>query len=65
MGLIMSAKEKVRGVIDSLPDDSTLEDIIHALYIQAKFEHGIQEIKEGKGIPHSEVKKRLYKKWVK
>ncbi len=61
----MIAKEKVKEVIDKLPDDATLDDIIHALYIQAKFEHGDREIEEGKGIPHEEVKKRLYKKWVK
>lgn len=61
----MSAKEMVREVIDRLPENSTLDDIMYALYIQAKFEHGIQEVDQGKGIPHAQVKKRLYKKWVK
>ena len=61
----MSAKEMVREVIDKLPDNASLDDIIHALYIQAKFEHGNQEIEIGKGIPHEDVKKRLYQKWVK
>lgn len=58
-------KEKAKEVIDRLPDDTTTDDIIHALYIQAKFEHGEREIEEGKGIPHEEVKKRLFEKWVK
>ena len=61
----MIVKEMVKDVIDKLPDNSTLDDIIHALYIQAKFEHGDTEINEGKGISHGEVKKRLYEKWVK
>jgi hypothetical protein len=41
-----------------------MDDIIHALYIKIKFEHGESEIKEGKGIPHEEAKQRL-QKWVK
>ncbi|MBN2423478.1 MAG: hypothetical protein JXR46_07875 [Calditrichaceae bacterium] len=58
-------KDKVRDVLNRLPDNSTLDDIIHALYVQAKFEHGDREIEAGKGIPHEEVKKRLFDKWVK
>ncbi len=60
----MVAKEMARTVIDSLPDEASLDEIIHALYIRAKFERGEQEIRRGQGIPHDEVKKRL-QKWVK
>ncbi len=61
----MTVKEKAKKVIDTLPDEANLDDIMHALYVQAKFEHGEREIEEGKGIPHEEVKKRLFEKWVK
>ena len=61
----MTVKEKAKSLIDKLPDKVNMDDIMHALYIQAKFEHGEQEIEEGKGIPQEEVKKRLYDKWVK
>ena len=60
----MTVKDVVRQVIDTLPDESTIDDIIHALYINAKFNHGESEIREGKGIPHEEAKKKL-QKWVK
>ena len=60
----MAVKEIAKNVIDTLPDDTTLDDIIHALYIRAKFDHGEREIREGKGISQEEAKQRL-KKWVK
>ncbi len=63
MGFI--TKEKAKNLIDNLPDESTMDDIIHALYVQAKFEHGEQEIAEGKGLAHEDVKQRLLDRWVK
>lgn len=60
----MNTKEIALQTIDKLPNDAAFDDIIHALYISSKFEHGIKEIRDGKGISHDEAKKRL-KKWVK
>ena len=60
----MQVKEVAKKVIDKLPDETTMDDIIHALYIAAKFEHGENEIREGKGISHDEAKQKL-QKWVK
>ena len=57
----MTVKDVVRQVIDTLPDESTIDDIIHALYINAKFNHGESEIREGKGIPREDAKKKLQK----
>jgi hypothetical protein len=61
----MSVKEQVRQLLDGLPDDASLDDIMHALYVRAKFERGAREIREGKGIPHEEAKKRILRKWAK
>ncbi len=55
----MVAKEAAKHVIDALPDNATLDDIIHALYVRAKFEHGEREIREGRGVPHEQAKERL------
>ena len=60
----MPVKDIAKNIIDTLPDDTTLDDIIHALYIRAKFDHGEREIREGKGISQEEAKLRL-QKWVK
>jgi hypothetical protein len=54
----MLAKETAKQVIDSLPDDTTMDDIIHALYITVKFSRGEREIRAGKGLTHEEAKKR-------
>jgi len=60
----MTVKNIAKNVIDSLPSKATIDDCIHALYVHAKFQHGEQEIRQGKGISHEEAKKRL-RKWVK
>ena len=60
----MTVKDIARNVIDSLPSKATIDDIIHALYVHAKFQHGEREIKQKKGISHEEAQKRL-RKWVK
>jgi hypothetical protein len=59
----MVVKEIAKETINKLPNDASYDDIIHALYVNAKFEHGLKEIREGKGIPHEKAKSRL-KKWV-
>jgi predicted transcriptional regulator len=58
----ITTKERARKVIDSLPEDAGLDEIMHALYINAKFHKGEKEIREGKGVSHEEAKKRM-KKW--
>jgi len=60
----MAEKDIAKQVIDALPDDATLDDIIHALYVRTKFTRGEQEIRDGKGVSHDEAKRRLGK-WVK
>jgi len=59
----MPVKDIAKQVIDALPDEATMDDIIHALYVKAKFEHGEREIREGKGISHADARQRL-QKWV-
>jgi len=60
----MNVKENAKKTIDKLPKEVSIDDIINALYINAKFGHGENEIREGKGISHKEAKQRL-QKWVK
>jgi hypothetical protein len=56
-------KDTAKQLIDSLPDDASFDEIMHVLYVNAKSQHGEQEIREGKGVPHEEAKRRL-KKWL-
>jgi len=60
----MTVKEVAKKVIDSLPEEANLDEIIHALYIKSKFDRGLKEIDEGKGIPQEKAKERM-KTWLK
>jgi hypothetical protein len=55
----MNTKETVKRIVDILPDDTTLDDVIHALYVKTKFDNGLNEILDGRGISHQEAKRRL------
>lgn len=60
----MLIKEIAKQVIDMLPDESSLDDIMHALYIKAKFERGEKQIRKGEGVTNEDARKRL-DKWLK
>jgi hypothetical protein len=60
----MVIKEVAKHVIDTLPEEATMDDIMHALYVNTKFNHGEQEIRNGKGVTHDKAKIRL-NKWLK
>jgi predicted transcriptional regulator len=54
-----TAKQKVLEAIDKLPADATVEDAIERLVLLAKIERGLAELDAGKGIDHTEAKRRL------
>jgi hypothetical protein len=55
----MEPKEVAKKVIDALPPGATLDDIMYALYVKARFTRGEEEIRQGKGVQHEEAKRRL------
>ncbi len=60
----MAVKEDAKRIIDALPEETTMDQIIHALYIQTKFDRGEGQIRSGQGIAHADAKRRL-NKWAK
>ena len=60
----LGAKEEAKQLINAMPDDSSIDDIMYALYVRAKFEKGKRDIEEGKFLSHEEAKQRL-QKWLK
>ena len=54
-----SAKQKILKVIEKLPADATLEDVIERLVLLAEAERGLTELEAGQGVDHAEVKRRL------
>lgn len=55
----MTVKDSAKQVIDALPDTVTMDEIIHALYVNIKFADGESEIRKGKGVSHEEAKHGL------
>jgi hypothetical protein len=45
---MQTAKQFVRDVLDSLPDDCTLDEISHRLYLRRKLELADQAIRDGR-----------------
>jgi hypothetical protein len=59
----ISSKQKIKGFIDSLPDNLTADEIIYRLYLEQKLLKSEQQIHEGKTHSHEEVKE-IVKKWL-
>jgi predicted transcriptional regulator len=57
-------KQQVIQMIETLPEESTVDDIMAELYFRQQVDIGLKELDEGKGIPHEDVEKRL-SRWLK
>jgi predicted transcriptional regulator len=56
-------KEDVIAMIQQMPDNVSIVDIMAELYFRQKVNEGLAELDEGMGISHEEVKERI-KKWL-
>lgn len=54
-----TAKQEVQKVLDTLPDETSLEDIQYHLYVLQRVERGRQDIEAGRVIPQDEVERRM------
>ena len=61
--MAVTPKQAALKIIEQMPADASLEDIMFALYFRQKVDRGLQEIDAGKTISHQEVKKSLAK-WL-
>jgi predicted transcriptional regulator len=60
---MQSAKVEVSKLIDTLPDDCSLEDIQYHLYVLQKVERGLKDGEAGRTFNQEEVGKRAAK-WL-
>ena len=54
-----TAKEEVRRILDALPDDATLEDIQHRIYVRQAIAAGIRDVEDGRVVSQEEVERRM------
>ncbi len=52
-------KESAIRLIESLPDNCTLDDIHYHLYVREKVEHGLAAIDSGKIVSQEEAERRI------
>ena len=58
-----TAKEEVKRLLDTLPDDSTLEDIQYHIYVCQKVEAGLADVDAGRTVSQAEAEEQMAK-WL-
>jgi hypothetical protein len=58
-----TAKEEVRSLLDSLPDECVLEDIQYHLYVVEKIQRGIDR-GNAEGLLSQDDVERKFRKWT-
>ena len=58
-----TAKEKVRKILEQVPDDASYENIQYHIYVREKIESGMKDIEEGRVISQEEAEQRM-SKWL-
>jgi len=56
-------KQQVIKMIQDLPDEVTIDDVMAELYFRIQVDAGLEELDGGEGIPQEEVEKRMAK-WL-
>jgi len=57
------SKRTALRIIQQLPDEASLEDIMYELYVRQRIDRGLRELAAGRTVSHAEVK-RSVAKWL-
>ena len=60
----MTTKERVQEVLDRLPDDCSLDEVLYNLYVLQAVDRGLADAEAGRTISHEQVADELRQKWV-
>jgi predicted transcriptional regulator len=55
----MTQKQLVLNAVNDLPDDAPLSEIVERIEFLAAVQKGLDQLDQGAGIPHDEVKRQL------
>jgi len=61
---MQGTKDSVRALLDRLPEDCSLDDVLYHLFVQQKIDLGLADADAGRLIPHEQVVEELRRKWV-
>jgi predicted transcriptional regulator len=57
--MVGSQKREAIDLIERLPDEVSIPDIIEELYFKWQVDEGLRDVAEGRTISHEELKERL------
>jgi len=60
----VQTKEIVRAVLDRLPDDCSLEDVLYQLYVVDVVARGRADVGAGRTLSQAQVAEELRRKWL-
>jgi hypothetical protein len=58
-----TAKEEVRQLLDTLPDEASLEDIQYHIYVRQKIEQSLEAVEAGRVLTDDEAEPR-FARWL-
>jgi predicted transcriptional regulator len=61
--MAINSKTTALRIIERLPEDVSLEDIMYELYFRQRIDRGLEDYREGRTVQHSDVKRSL-KRWL-
>ncbi len=60
----MQTKEAVRQLLDRLPNDCSLDDVLYHLYVMQTVQKGRTDAEAGRTLTHQQVAEALRLKWL-
>jgi len=58
----MTAKEKIRELLDAQPDDASYDEILRELAFERMIDRGMSDVRQGRVVSHEEMGKRI-RRW--
>lgn len=55
----MTAKEKIKALVDTLPDDATYDQILRELAFGEMVDRGVEDSRHGRVVSSEDMKKRI------
>ena len=59
----MTAKQVIAQVLEQLPDDASMDEILYRLYVRDRVIQGLESARQEGALSHDEAKARL-SKWT-
>ena len=60
---MQAAKQEALNIIDRMPDDSDMDEIMYRLYVLDKIRKGQQAVEQGKTITSEELQRQIDSWW--